>query len=296
MDIFFLVLFSKISISQSILNSSEFELERKGGGEFYNNWISVEQANYIVNSKNDLLSALGQASAGQIIYVDDAAEINLTGVWDLDIPSGVALASGRGKNGSLGGLVYTNEMSRNTLFTLDNRSNIRITGLRVKGPFSGIDTPDCGGEDADGIRIDSSQFIEIDNNEFFAWPYSGVNIISSEDVDVHHNHIHHNLRRERTEACRHYGLGYGVVTDTSQNVTIQHNLFHHNRHDIASAGSISERTEYEAAFNLVLGGAIGHSFDVHGGDDRESRDDHNAGHYFLYHHNIFSIPTKLRLE
>ncbi|WHI50463.1 VCBS repeat-containing protein [Microbulbifer sp. MLAF003] len=286
-----LVFFSGGVFPQSLLYSSEFDLKRKGGGELYGSWVSVNQANYIVSTREELQNALAQASAGQIVYVSDNAEIDLTGYWDLDIPSGVTLASGRGQDGALGGLLFTDEMSKRGLFNLGDRSDIRITGLRFKGPFAGIETDDCGNRDADGIRVMSSSSVEIDNNEFFAWPFSGIKINSSRAIDIHHNHIHHNRRSERTEGCRFYGLGYGVVTDTSQDVTIRHNLFHHNRHDIASAGSIDEWTEYEAAYNLVLGGANSHSFDVHGGDDKDHRDDHNAGHYFLYHHNIFYNPN-----
>jgi len=130
--------------------------------------------------------------------------------------------------------------------------------------------------------------VEVDNNEIYAWPTAGVEVQGSQNIKIHHNHFHHHLRVERSSNCRNYALGYGVVADTSQDVIIERNLFDHNRHDIASSGSITADTEYFAYYNLVLGGAIGHNFDVHGGGDRENREDYNAGSYFEIKHNVFT--------
>lgn len=278
-----------LALSVSAMMSLHVHAETVGGGDFYPHIISSTDAT-MVSNKTQLLDALAAAQSGDVIYIQDDAIIDLSGTWRIAIPSGVTLASGRGKPGSEGALLLTGSEKYDYLFSLYNVSDVRITGLRFKGPYSGIDDERCGGNDAQGVRIRASSNIRLDNNQFYAWPNAGISVKSSQSVDVSYNHFHHNRRKERTPGCRYYGLGYGVAADTSTDVRISYNLFHHNRHDIASAGSISSETEYEASYNLVLDGGISHSFDVHGGDDRESRDDHNAGHRFWFHHNRFYYP------
>jgi hypothetical protein len=118
----------------------------------------------------------------------------------------------------------------------------------------------------------------------WGWPHAAVSARNVAGVRVQHNHIHHNRRQMRLDGCRHYGLGYGVVVDDSGHVLVEANLFDHNRHDIASDGEPG--TRYEARYNLVLNGAVQHSFDVHGGADRGDGTD-IAGTLFNVHHNTF---------
>ncbi|GAH07976.1 unnamed protein product, partial [marine sediment metagenome] len=80
-----------------------------GGGPGYSDTITTYD--YYITNKAELLNALSSAGSGDIIYVADNAEIDLTGEQDLYIPAGVTLASGRGRilsdTISWGGLLYT---------------------------------------------------------------------------------------------------------------------------------------------------------------------------------------------
>jgi hypothetical protein len=131
--------------------------------------------------------------------------------------------------------------------------------------------------------------VEIDNNEMMAWP--GATILATRvGVHVHHNHIHHNRRHVRKASCRAYGLGYGISTSDGD-VLIEANLFDHNRHDIASDGR--PNTIYEARYNLVLDGAVQHSFDIHGFLIEGEEDSlFVAGHTIRIHHNTFLQSRK----
>jgi hypothetical protein len=104
-------------------------------------------------------------------------------------------------------------------------------------------------------------------------------------VRVHHNAIRFNRREEHNGTCggEPYGLGYGVAVGPGS-AAVEANVFDHNRHDIASNGKPG--SFYTAAYNLVLGGAHDHSFDVHGGADRDDATG-IAGSAFVIHHNTF---------
>src|SRR5690606_10386387 len=60
-----------------------------GGGPGYSDIKDPATADFVVSSKAALLSALAQAEAGQVVYVDDAAEIDLSDEQDIVIPGGV---------------------------------------------------------------------------------------------------------------------------------------------------------------------------------------------------------------
>lgn len=261
-----------------------------GGGEDYDDWVTVPRD--VVNTKEDLLNALSNATSNDVVYVDDDAVIDLTGEWNIGIPAGVTLASGRGRGGSLGARIFTRTQEKNWLFRVRG-PGVRITGLRIQGPSTVVDVADCGGYDATGIYATSSDLVNwslrVDNNELWAWPAAAINTSNVSGTHVHHNHIHHNRRKERTSGCRAYGLGYGVVTNLG-NALIEANLFNHNRHDIASTGRPG--SSYEARYNLSVKGLIGHSFDMHGCPDRPDDAacvDHSntAGTRIDIHHNTF---------
>jgi hypothetical protein len=262
-----------------------------GGGEDYGDWVNgprcARKLCPRVTTKAQLLGALNNAGPGTVVYVQDNAVIDLTGTWDIPIRGGVTLASGRGRGGSLGGLLYTTDIAARNLFVVLG-TDVRITGLRLRGPDTEVEPPDCGGHDTNGIAILADEpairSVRIDNNEMWGWPSSAVGVRNVYGALVQHNHIHHNRRRVTKDGCRAYGLGYGVVVSTTGWSLVEANLFDHNRHDIATDGT--PNTNYEARYNLVLNGAVEQSFDVHGGDDRKDGT-HIAGHRFQVHHNTF---------
>ena len=259
-----------------------------GGGKGYRQLVS--QSDYQVNSLEGLLAALKKAKAGQVVYVDDQAEIDLTGKQKIVIPGGVTIASGRGHKNSQGALLYSNELKTSPLF-LAGGEKVRVTGLRLRGPDQKRRTEQMRQlhkegryysiPNSDGI-ICSYPHLEVDNCELWGWSHAAVFLKrGASKAHIHHNYIHHNQRS---------GLGYGVCLDQSD-ALIEANLFDWCRHHIAGTGRPG--TSYEARYNLVLANANGHSFDMHGGRDRKDGTD-IAGDSIKIHHNTFkatSVPA-----
>ena len=238
-----------------------------GGGESYSD--TVTGGDFSPTNAEEFVAALKEAKPGQVIYVADGVEIDLTPHSSLSMPGGVTLAGSRGADGSAGARIFTTRMA-GRMFVAGG-DDIRLTGLRFEGPYAGAE------------RIgDSSNFIgisrygaEIDNCEIYNFNVSGIGVgASAMDVQIHHNFIHH---------CQRGGLGYGVSTG-SADVHIIANKFDYCRHHIASSGSPG--SGYEAAWNLVLPNATSHHFDMHGGRDRGDSTD-IAGDWIHVHHNTF---------
>ena len=249
-----------------------------GGGKGYTNTIDESEIDTRVKSKTELLNALKDAKKGWVIYVEDDSVIELTGEQEIEIPAGVTLASGRGKGDSKGAVLFTTDdkqthgkSERFSLFVTGG-PNVRVTGLRLKGPDA-KSRPRYEYLNSDGI-LGLHDSLEVDNCEIWAWSHGGVFASKGDDVHVHHNFIHH---------CQRRGLGYCVVLNKAM-VLIEANHFDHYRHAIAGTGR--SPSGYEARFNISGPNAIGHVFDMHGGADR--KDGTNvAGDVISIHHNTF---------
>lgn len=268
-----------------------------GGGKGYTKMVT--KYDYLVKTEQELIDTLKKAKAGEVVYVEDKAELDFS-PWVIveevvmEIPAGVTLASGRGKDGSEGALLYSNAFKTEPLFRVTG-ADVRITGLRVRGPDPKIRKEPVGrwgkegrkkGEGntkyykwprSDGI-IATGANLEVDNCELWGWNHVAVYLNKGADNGhIHHNNIHHNRRT---------GLGYGVVAD-SGSVLIESNVFDYNRHSIASSGWPGN--SYEASNNLVGPHANSHLFDMHGGRDRKDGTD-IAGASIKVHHNTFQAP------
>ncbi|MDP6354781.1 MAG: right-handed parallel beta-helix repeat-containing protein [Planctomycetota bacterium] len=258
-----------------------------GGGTNYSRHVS--RRDFVVRTLEELLDALEKAKAGQVVYVDDDARIDLSplakpeGRQDISIPGGVTLASGRGKGDSEGGLLFCKVLKNCTMF-IPAGKGVRLTGLRFSGPDPERRTDQLwrwGQKDnyykvptCDAVRCSQPDF-EADNCEFTGWSHSAIYLMKgAERSRIHHCYFHHNQR---------YGLGYGVCLDQSE-ALIEANLFNWNRHAIAATGAPG--TRYEARYNVVLDWSNGHSFDMHGGMDRGDGTE-IAGEWVKIHHNTF---------
>ncbi len=239
-----------------------------GGGEGYGEIFTG--GDFTVCGHEELGDALESAKAGQVVFVPGDAEIDMSGRPSLSIPEGVTLSSTRGQNGSTGGLVFSDPLKTPGLFASAGDC-VRITGLRVRGPYPHRDRIDYS---ASGIR--SGHFgMEIDNCEISGFSVSATGFPGGASrAYVHHNHIHHNQRA---------GLGYGVSV-SGGDVLIEANLFDWCRHHIASTGAPG--VGYEARYNVCGQNANGHLFDMHGGRDRGDATD-IAGDWMNIHHNTF---------
>ncbi|MGD9495762.1 MAG: hypothetical protein AB7Y46_05570 [Armatimonadota bacterium] len=239
-----------------------------GGGEGYQPIFTA--GDFTVTTKEELLEALSQAQPGQVIFLPEGVEIDLTGHWGVVIPAGVTLAGTRGLHGSRGARIFTTLREGHTLMA-SGGDEIRLTGLRFEGAFGGTE-----------LVADHSSFLsighygaEVDNCEISAFNVSGIGVAGSAlGVRIHHNYLHHIQRS---------GYGYPVSTNASD-LRVIANRFDYCRHAIASSGTPG--AGYEAAWNLVGPHETGHSFDMHGGRDRGDNTD-IAGDWMHVHHNTF---------
>ncbi len=239
-----------------------------GGGEGYQPILT--SGDFTVTNKDELLAALKSAGPGQVIFLPDGVEIDLTGHRNLVLPPAVTLAGTRGLDGSLGARLFTTLRQSHTLMTTGG-DDIHLTGLRFEGAFGGTDKV-----------ADHSSFLsinhygaEIDNCEVYNFNVSGIGVSAGAlGVHIHHNSLHHIQRS---------GYGYPVSTSAA-GLRVIANRCDHCRHAIASSGTPG--SGYEAAWNLIGPHETGHSFDMHGGSDRGDNTD-IAGDWLHVHHNTF---------
>lgn len=256
-----------------------------GGGKGYAGVVT--KGDYRVKTAKELIDALNSVKTAQVVYVEDDAEIDLSGEKGIVIGTGVTLASGRGGGDSQGALLFSNDLAASPLFAIGG-DGVRVTGLRLRGPDQERRTEEMRRlykegkyysiPNSDGI-ICSDPGLEVDNCEVWGWSHAGVFLkAGATKAHIHHNYMHHNQRS---------GLGYGVCLDQSD-ALIEANLFDWCRHHIAGTGRPG--TSYEARYNLVLENANGHSFDMHGGADRKDGTD-IAGDLISIHHNTFKATS-----
>ena len=250
-----------------------------GGGPGYPDILAPDGAcTTVVRTRAELEAALADAEPDDVVYVDDDAAIDLSGA-SLCIPSGVTVASGRGRTGSAGALLYTTTTVREPLLRACG-DDVRITGIRLHGADPTQCPPEypdrCTGVDRTGgvncrdcmpvsygISARMVHGLEVDNCDLSGFSAAAISVTASLRNHVHHNYIHHNQRQ---------GLGYGVVLGRHLDPTfvlIEHNRFDYNRHSIAGSGE--HTMDYTARYNVVLPHANGHVFDMHG--QNENTDD-----------------------
>jgi hypothetical protein len=267
-----------------------------GGGEGYRN--GVELPDRCVSTIDELRRALDGTEPGGTVYVDDGAEIDMTVWvracdWTIDVPDGVTLASGRGVDGSLGALIYSDEFATAPL--IRTGAGARITGLRVRGPDTKVRSdevmrlyhePKITHDGTGYYSFPTSTGIEtthtglvVDNTELWGWSNTAISLLAGAlNAHVHHCDIHH---------CQRAGLGYGVLPHGGS-ALIECNRFDYMRHAIAGSGIPD--TAYEARYNIHGSNSISHCFDMHGSEENNVLVDGQsiAGEYVLIHHNTFN--------
>ncbi|MDD5677192.1 MAG: LamG domain-containing protein [Kiritimatiellae bacterium] len=248
-----------------------------GGGAGYSNICSASIADYVVNTKTELLTALANAQSGDIIFVVSNAVIDLSGMQRITIPGGVILASDRGTNGSAGALIQsTYDAGVWPLFTCGG-PNVSISGLRLQGPHL-TQTPTY---ESAGILC-AYNGLEIENCEISGWSVAGIRLDDGgTNAYIHHNYIHHCQR-----AGYGYGISHGYGTATS---LIEANKFDYNRHSVAGTGTPGN--SYEARYNLALENANGSTFDMHGGKDRGDGTVIAGDNIYIHHNTTKCIST-----
>ncbi|NHZ84755.1 MAG: hypothetical protein GWP19_02620 [Planctomycetia bacterium] len=232
-----------------------------GGGTGYFPIIKPEESNIIIttNDFNSLKTVLANASYGDTIYVNDNLQIEIPLAGTLTIPDGVTLASGRGRNGSKGALIFSNNfLETDYLFNypaISAGNDVQITGLRLRGPDSTSSSVNYG-KQAVGIKQENKNNLEVHNCEIYNWYVYGIFLIESDNAIIHHNYIHNNQNPH---------IGYGICNRNKTNTIISYNIFNRNRHDIAGVKNTNmEPPSYTAQYNLIGPDAISHRFDMHG--------------------------------
>lgn len=284
-----------VKINKKLYGAKPNESGPIGGGKHYTNIIT--KGDYIVKDLNSLLEALSKAKAGQVIFIPAEIFIDLTAPiyieeLVLEVPEGVTLAGDRGYKGSKGALL-TSDALKTPVMIKATGPNVRITGLRIKGPnpkryldhHARAFGP--GGEGhayyyklpvSRGI-ITSYSYLEVDNCEISAFSNSGITLTRGTRHHIHHNFIHQ---------CQYNGLGYGVSHQEASSL-IEYNLFDSNRHSIAGTGQPG--CSYIARHNVELGVSLSHCFDMHGGRDRKDGTD-IAGTSIEIYNNTFCAPQR----
>jgi hypothetical protein len=276
-----------------------------GGGGGYEKIYSSKDVDYIVSTKTELIDALDKSKYGDIIYIDDKSEIDLTGERYLKIKNGVSLVSSRGEGGSKGARIFSKETEKQALFLL--YAGGAISGLRIEGPTQRANLPGCFSYEPFAISVVSGNgelngFALISNNEIYNWPYAGVNVQNKSKASILNNYIHSNRRSEynntncnsSSEVSGAHGLGYGIVVGDAY-ANIEGNLFRHNRHDIAGTGK--GLSSYTARYNVSETGLMSHSFDMHGCQDTPNNVEcidgsDKSGERIIIENNVFLDPMR----
>ena len=269
-----------------------------GGGPGYTSYVDPAKAARVVSDFAELKAALAAAKAGDVVYVQDGAEIDATGERDLVIPGGVTLAGNRGKNGSPGPLIKATRLElpvtdgEKAALAAGSRGSqcwrffeiggpgARVTGLRIQGPDTTIRKSAYVAPNCDGIAC-SYPDLEVDNCEMWGWTHAAIALRhAGKGARIHHCYLHH---------CRRMGLGYGVCLGASQ-ALIECNRLAENRHDIAGTGRAG--TSYLARYNISEANdpPISHAFDMHGNHESRRPDEvvpHFAGDSVVICYNTF---------
>ena len=283
-----------VEIGHTVYGARADEQGPIGGGAGYANAIGT--GDYTVTELDPLLDALSKAKAGEVVFIPGETVIDLTARIHieqlvLEVPEGVTLAGNRGQNGSRGALLTSDTLETPVIIRAAG-PNVRITGLRIRGPnpkrylehHQRAFGPGGGGHDdyykfptSNGITTRHSH-LEVDNCEITAFGLAGIYLKGGGGHHIHHNAIHH---------CQYNGLGYGVCHDKAS-LTIEYNLFDWNRHSIAGTGTPG--CSYTARHNVELGVSLSHCFDMHGGRDRKDGTD-IAGTSIEVYNNTFRAET-----
>ena len=261
-----------VSINSQIYGAKPDDSGQLGGGPNYSEYFT--KGDYEPKDLDGLIEALSKAKPGEIVFIPDENEIDLTTYiyidqFVLEIPEGVTLAGNRGYQDSKGAILLSDAL-KTPMMIKALGPNVRITGLRIQGPNGKRymahhhKSFQPGGPRhkyyyklpvSTGI-ITSYPKLEVDNCDISAFSHSAIRLKDGDSHHIHHNYIHH---------CQYNGLGYGISHSKASSI-IEFNLFDNNRHSIAGTGQPG--CSYIARHNVELGVSLSHCFDMHGGGDR----------------------------
>ncbi len=258
-----------------------------GGGPGYRDILT--SGDYTVGTRQELLDALEQTQAGQVVYVKPGAEIDLTDLSRIAVPDGVTLAGNRGLDGGEGPLVFTGRLSGTGyrgLFHLGGKS--RVTGLRFRGPDPDYadytEETKAASYDAQARCILAGAESEVDNCEISNFYRDGI-AVNVANASIHHNYLHDIAAYPVLIGNR---LGSSAI--------VRANIIYWGWH--ATAGTGAATTSYEASYNIcrphrvppAFGPTVSHCLDQHA--DRSimrATDQVVGGDWLRWHHNTIEL-------
>lgn len=225
-----------------------------GGGEPYGRQVGPDEADAVVSTAGELADAASRSNA--TVYVEDSAEIELT--RSIDVAAGVTIASGRGREGSIGALLYTHEEGVGSAAEngiIRSRSpDVRVTGLRLRGPRpdASFTRWDYDETHAYGLRFYDD--CEIDNCEIWGFPFGAMRFGGrsyTPEARVHHNALHSS-----------YQIGMGYALDITNGFChVHHNYMNDTRHSVNGYGFPS--CGYRCEHNVFGPDTYSHAVDMH---------------------------------
>ncbi|EKB05938.1 hypothetical protein HMPREF9711_00907 [Myroides odoratimimus CCUG 3837] len=284
----------KVFLEENVLQklNKNFKVEEqyigglKSGRPYFEDMGDSLINDYEIKDTQHLLKVLKDSvTKGQVIYIPNELEIDLTGRKNIVIPSGITIIGDRGRKGRLGARLFTTDSGVFPLFKVED--SVKIKGIRIEGGDKEIyyNNIKFEGNDADrlnkyknavsaGVHVIGSDF-ELLNCEIFGWTHTAIHVKEgSKRNRFKYNFFHHNRR---------HGLGYGITVDGGEALIVA-NYFDYNRHDIAGTGIPG--SGYEVYLNVFLSNTHSDSIDMHGGYDR--KDGTNiAGDYMYVYNNYF---------
>lgn len=225
-----------------------------------------------VTTEDELLTAIENASSGDVVWIDPNATIDLTGHEKIPVDN-FSIASGNGQI-TPGAHIRCTDYPK-ALF--ETTGQAKFVGLRIEGPNK--DNFPWPGYNAGKISAGighggESGPLSMSRCEIWGWTHAGVRVgdlnvrgqANIVDCDIHH--------------CQMEGLGYGVSLYDKAQATIRRCTFNWTRHAIAGKGGSA--CSYLAEQNFHGPQAQSHAFDMHqpGGEnmtvhENTFRFDHN---------------------
>lgn len=221
--------------------------------------ITGQDAHVVARTPNGLMSAIEQASTDRhvIIWIPPDAVINMTGQPTTTLRN-VTLASSRHTN-HIGGLIYTDTYGEGTSQydgggIFDMQENSRVTGLRIRGPFSNVynhpeypgylPKPNYGSRSrryeyydahaARGLTV-SHGSVQVDNCELFGWSRMAVYVNCPRSYGVDQEQSYPQFNNDAFHNNLMDSSGYGIEVIRGHAV-IQRCYLNANRHSIAGFG------------------------------------------------------------
>ena len=222
--------------------------------------LSRDQATHIVHTAEAFTEAVqaGTADTPAVVWIPADAAIDLSG-RSVALEN-VVVASTRSVNHQ-GGIIYSNSMGGSSPAyrggavngVLEVRDNVRITGIRFRGPTSAAwDHPLYPGyipygagaagqrreyrsqRHSRGLNVVSGN-VRIDNCEIFGWSTQGINVDCPRSYGRQRDQSYPRISNCSIHDCGLSGYGYGIEVNTGHPIC-QRSFFNGCRHMIAGEG------------------------------------------------------------